>query len=499
MSNLSRRRFLQSAGGITFLALTPVARNLFAAPASQAALPLFTALPYVQPGDGSTLIEGAEAVVIAWQTEGKAADFRCEFGPTERYGRVATIETSRVWAATDERLHYAARPDKLKLGTRYFYRVWCNGQVLLAGYFTTRQPRGARIRFAAFGDNSLGAASDRAIAFQAYQQHPDFVMNTGDNVYNRGLNSEYENHFFPVYNADEASLETGAPLLRSVPFYTVLANHDVTRRDAQGRSCADFDADRDALAYYTAMHLPRNGLQPPIPTPIIGAPARIKEFQNAAGARYPRMANYSFDYGDAHFLCLDSNVYLDPTAPDLTSWIDKDLSSTNASWKFVTYHHPAYNIGEQHYKEQHMRILSPIFEKNKVDFVLHGHEHNYQRTKPFRFVPTDTSAASSTNSSKRLVPGQFSIDEAFDGARNTRPDGVIYLTTGAGGAKLYDTDYTNDPSKWLHEQDDNAPYVAQVFADGHSLTMFDIGGKTLDMKQVDETGATIDRLRVTKA
>ena len=250
MPHISRRQFLQSAGGVTFLALTPIARSLFAATDNnKAAWPLFTALPYVQPGANSKLIEGAETFVIAWQTENKAADFRCEYGTTERYGKSAPIENTKVWAGNDvgkdERIHYSAHPDKLKLGTRYYYRVWCNGQVLFAGYLTTRQPRGTRIRFAAFGDNSYGGDSDRAIAFRAYEQHPDFIMNTGDNVYNGGRNGEYEDHWFPIYNNDKASPATGAPLLRSVPFYTVLANHDVRDQKPGGGPCANFDRERD--------------------------------------------------------------------------------------------------------------------------------------------------------------------------------------------------------------------------------------------------------------
>ena len=503
MPNLSRRQFLQSAGGITFLALSPLGRGLFAAADGKADLPLFTALPYVQPGAGSKLVENAETFVIAWQTENKAADFRCEYGTTERYGQSAPIEQIQLWAGNDagkdERIHYSAHPHKLKLGTRYYYRVWCNGQELLAGYFTTRQPRGTRIRFATFGDNSHGSAADRAIAFRAYEQHPDFVMNTGDNVYDGGRNYEYENYWFPVYNADKSSLETGAPLLRSVPFYTVLGNHDVRDTKPGGGPCANFDRARDYLAYYTAMHLPMNGPQTPYPSPCIGDEARIADFKRAAGARYPRMANYSYDYGDAHFLCLDSNIYLDPSDEGLLNWVENDLKNTDAIWKFVTFHHPSYNVGNAHFTEQHMRVLTPLFEKYNVDFVLHGHEHNYQRTKPFRFAPRDASKVHKINSSDRLIPGQFTIDEKFDGAKNNKPEGIIYLTTGAGGANLYDTEFTTDPSRWLHQRDDKAPYVAQVFADRHSLTVFDIGGKTLDMKQVDENGVIIDRLRVRKA
>ena len=287
MPNISRRQFLQSAGGITFLALTPLGRSLFAAPGDRAKMPLFTALPYVQPGANSKLVENAETFVIAWQTENKAADFRCEYGTTERYGKSAPIEQTSLWAGNEEkdkRIHYSAHPTKLKLGTRYYYRVWCNGEELFAGYLTTRQPRGARIRFATFGDNSYGGDADRAIAFRAYEQHPDFIMNTGDNVYDGGRNGEYEDHWFPIYNNDKASPATGAPLLRSVPFYTVLANHDVRDQKPGGGPCANFDRERDYLAYYTAMHLPMNGPNPAFPRPA-SATKRASQISSARRAR----------------------------------------------------------------------------------------------------------------------------------------------------------------------------------------------------------------------
>ena len=55
----------------------------------------------------------------------------------------------------------------------------------------------------------------------------------------------------------------------------------------------------------------------------------------------------------------------------------------------MVYHHPAFNAGAEHYEEQQMRALSPLLEKHGVDFVLSGHEHNYQRTMPLRFAPGD--------------------------------------------------------------------------------------------------------------
>lgn len=502
-SKLSRRQFLRSAGGVTFLALSPVGRGLFAFADTRAAVPLFTALPYVQPGPDGKLTPGREVVRLAWQTEKTPAEFVVKFGPGKNYGKQADITRTERWSGDDEdgegRYNYVTTLDGLESGKRYGYQVACSGRKIAEGYFTTRRGRGEKIRFAAFGDNSFGDISDRAIAYQAYKANPDFVMNTGDNVYDGGLDNEYARYFFPVYNADVAGERVGAPLLRSVPFYTVIANHDVHRKDAQGRPVADFDKDPDALAYYTNMHLPLNGPTPNYPTLTVGKAERLERFVQAAGARWPNQANYSYDWGDVHFLCLDSNIYVDPTDESLQAWIAKDLSGTDARWKFVVYHHPPFNVGVEHYQEQHMRALSPLFEAHGVDFCLHGHEHSYQRTMPLRFAPSDTSKAKNLNVKDRRVPGKLTVDRNFDGKTNTRPDGILYITTGAGGKHLYDPGFTDNPSKWTWSDDGNVAYVARFVSDRHSLTIFDVDGDALTMRQIDERGEEMDRIRVVKS
>jgi calcineurin-like phosphoesterase family protein len=500
-ADISRRDLLKAAGGLTFLALIPAARGRFVLePWSLApARPVFTALPYVQPGDNSRLVPGQERTVLAWQTDATAADFTVVYGPSRSYGHTARVSATHRHGGGEDaepRLNYAAEFTGLALGAACQYRVSLGDHVIAEGYFTTRKPRGVPARFVSFGDNSFGDTSERAIAYYAYQARPDFVMNTGDNVYQSGLDHEYARYFFPVYNADVAGPRVGAPLLRSIPFYTVIANHDVAGTTAERHPVADFDTHADSLGYFTNMHLPLNAPVHPQPTPIVGAPPRLDAFRASAGARYPRMANYSFDYGDGHFLCLDSNLYLDPTDAGWQRWIADDLAATDAAWKFVVYHHPAFNVGLEHYTEQHMRVLSPIFERHGVTIVLSGHEHNYQRTRPIRFAPADPGAAARLNQSDRLVPGTFTVDTAFDGRRVRRPDGVIYLTTGAGGNKLYDPDFTNTPSRWLRPEDGNVAYVERLVADRHSLTVIDMQPHQLLVRQVDERGRELDRIRI---
>lgn len=507
MSNpLSRRGFLRSAGGLTFLALVPQGRGLFSAASHLPALriPVFSALPYLQPGPEGRLVAGAETVRVAWQTEPQAADFELHFGTDGAYSQLGTVaRTERHYPEKFERsstFNYVGELTGLRLGTEYRYRVRCNRETIAEGYFTTRQPRGRKIRFVAFGDNAFGEPGERAVAFYAYREHPDFIMNTGDNVYDGGLDSEYTRHFFPVYNADAASPHVGAPLLRSIPFYTVLANHDVNAKHPETHiGCADFGASPDSLAYYTNFHFPLNGpAAPTYPTVTHGPAEALQDFRACAGARFPTMANYSYDAGDAHFLCLDSNAYTDATDPGLQQWIEADLAGTDALWKFVTFHHPPFNIGVHHSHEQQMRVLAPLFERHGVSFVLSGHEHNYQRTRPLRFSPHDLSGAHHLHGKERLVPGDIHLDLTFDGGERTQPDGIIYLTTGAGGKDLYDPTYNENPSKWALPADNNVVYTVKMVSDRHSFTVFDLTGNELLMRQIDEAGTEIDRIRLTK-
>ena len=290
MSQLTRRQFLHSAGGVTFLALVPSGAACSPRPTARAAsLPRFTALPYVQPGPSSRLVEGRRRSSSPGRRKARPPTSRWTTGRRNSTARrLPPARTERTPGGRGtSRFGYAAPLAGLALSRRYFYRLRGGGQTIAEGYFTTRKKRGERIRFVAFGDNAYGDPGEKAVAYHAYQAHPDFIMNTGDNVYEHGRDSEYEQFFFPVYNADKADPAVGAPLLRSVPFYSVLANHDVPHKGAGHIPAADFDEARDSLAYYTALHLPPNGPAAPSPTPLLGAAPLLAEFQPGGGHALP--------------------------------------------------------------------------------------------------------------------------------------------------------------------------------------------------------------------
>jgi hypothetical protein len=123
-----------------------------------------------------------------------------------------------------------------------------------------------------------------------------------------------------------------------------------------------------------------------------------------------------------------------------------------------------------------------------VDIVFAGHVHNYQRSFPLTFVPTPRPESARTGGE---VPGEWKLDKTFGDGAKAKPHGVIYIVSGAGGAGLYNPEQQIDPAGWQAFTD---KFISQV----HSLSVVDIEGRTLRLKQVSETGETLDSFRVSK-
>ena len=92
---------------------------------------------------------------------------------------------------------------------------------------------------------------------------------------------------------------------------------------------------------------------------------------------------------------------------------------------------------------------------------------------------------------KGRVAGTWTLDRAFDGRANTQPRGIIYLVTGAGGAKLYNPEQESDAASW---QEFTCKFASGV----HSLTVADLDGPRPTIRQVSADGEELDRFTVTK-
>ena len=493
----SRFAFITAATMMALVPLCPV-RAEFAqtTPPSAASAPagamdtVFVEKPYLQLGDTGKSPGKTDRVTLLWHTDENAADvWTVQTRATDGVGEWTATSKPPVFvrvAVEGIPAHrvYSVVLDGLPSGQPFSYRVMKNNAPVFEA--EARLPRKSgkdaqTSRFVVFGDCAADTPAQRKIAYQTFLQKPDYVFITGDIVYTRGLISEYRKKYFPIYNADTASPETGAPLIRSTVFMSTPGNHDTANRNlATGP---------DSLAYFYYWKQPLNGPltknnAPNTPT-LSGPDDRQKAILAATGSAYPRMANFSFDMGNAHWTVLDANTYVDWNDKKLRDWLEADLAQAQkATWRFVGFHQPGFNSSKDHFSEQQMRVLAPVFEKYHVQVVFSGHVHNYQCTFPLTFAPAPNAAA------KGPVAGTWTLDKAFDGKTKTSPSGVIYIITGAGGANLYNPEQQDKPDTWQ-------AFTNKYIADTHSLTLVDINGRTLTIHQISEDGTELDAFQVT--
>ncbi|RPJ82804.1 MAG: hypothetical protein EHM18_15270, partial [Acidobacteria bacterium] len=163
---------------------------------------------------------------------------------------------------------------------------------------------------------------------------------------------------------------------------------------------------------------------------------------------------YSFDYGNAHFVVLDSAFTPIDEGSEQWKWLVEDLKNSKATWKFVSFHHPPFTSGGNYYSKKRIelkRILPPVFDKYGVDIAFHGHDHDYERTRPI-------------------------ISQ--NGARP-----VTYIVNGNGGT----------PLRYVGKREWTA-YSERVFG----YTLVRINGLRLELEAKTVDGRVIDRLVIDK-
>jgi uncharacterized repeat protein (TIGR01451 family) len=523
-----------------------------------------TFFPYIQLGDHGPL-GATDQIVIAWQTDEaspNASAYKVEFQriDADTHGRASwrsTVLTPKArvvdnYLSADPSLptipgaygphsNYTAVLSGLHYDSEYRYRV--TGPGMPSGGFTANfhtRTRGPVYSFVVVGDEGFFPAVPnsnpaRVIDYEARIAHliydtsslsvpgvprlptANLILNTGDNVYTEGSEDNYRDFFFPVYNHDESSNETGAPLLRSRLFMGVDGNHDLGSTGVAANLLADNAAPAfsgnlsggDALGYFNDFYYPQNGpvgfdiqnawnVNTSAPTGFTltyqgqtyNSPAAISAFRNSTkvdtgkgpSVQIDHQSNYSFDYGNAHFLFLDANPHLFNdnlpggsvfnTAPPtfvgyptaLGQWVINDLDSSKQPWKIVVYHQPAFTSGDATLVNNQMRAIAKLLEDHGVNMVFNGHDHNYQRSLPIR--ATDRTAAPLSTTAG--TPAVY-VDQHFDGTHNTVPDGVLYLIEGAGGNRDFDGDTAPPRGSGLGlDQDDSA---RGTFVDAPGLTV----------------------------
>ncbi len=324
---------------------------------------------------------------------------------------------------------YSALLLDLKPGTRYAYRLG-NGETWReVHFFQTAADNVTQFKFLIFGDSqSTSYETWHKTLRQAYQAHPDaaFFTNAGDLV-DVGHNfTEWQDWF-----------AASQGVIDRIPVMPFTGNHEMYTPVWKVNALP---------ALFTALfQLPLNG------------PAGLKE------------QVYSFDYGNVHFVMLDSQEREEKQfIPDMLNkqrdWLEKDLALTDKPWKLVFLHRPPYHSKSATSNDRIRETFVPLWDKYQVDAVFAGHEHIYARTYPMY---------------ADRISGQ----------------GTVYFTTGRSGTKYYGQAEANVWDEVFYNPSDQPNYLT-VQLTGNTLTVkaWQQDGKLIDEWQVDKSAPA--RLRI---
>lgn len=336
----------------------------------------------------------------------------------ERHQYQTAQATEKLLAISDGavRLH-SADLTGLKPGTDYLYQVGDGVNWSRVHRFRTEPAKPEPFKFLVMGDSqSLDYGVWRKSLVQATEANSDaaFFVSMGDLV-----------DVGQDYGEWEAWYEAGAGVLEHLPIVPLTGNHECY---SPGRRFSRPE-------YFTAQFaLPTNG--PP------GLQGQV----------------YSFDYGDAHFVILDSQIGEQAQfVPDLLDkqrdWLEVDLAVSTKPWKLVFIHRPLYGNKAQGISENIRRAFEPLFDRYQVDVVFTAHDHVYARSGP-------------------LFAGQ-----PTEGLQR----GTLHLATGRTGTKTYPAMTAKDWNVVFHNPVDQPNYLVVTLSGG----VLRIGALGIDGELID--------------
>lgn len=287
----------------------------------------------------------------------------------------------------------------------------------------------APFKFLVAGDSRSGPEVYAQIMEKARDEGVDFQVFSGDFIDNTTNQTHWEAFFegtTGAYSTQEA--------LATRPIMPVNGNHD------------------NLSVYYTGQ---------------FALPQDVSTGEGAQGEEW-----YSFDYANAHFVMANSeNSQLGGAQAD---WLRADMQKvdrTKTPWLIVVFHTPPYTCGSQHQSDsdEPRAQWQPIFDDLKVDLVLTGHVHNYQRSVPIRGFATGTTDGVEAASGTNKAP----VDES----------GTVYVVSAGAGGDLYNADpastcnfshYTEKVNNYLIVEIENRSlHFRALRLDGTEIDAFD--------------------------
>lgn len=414
--------------------------------------------PYLQ-------LVGPHAATLRWHTNA-ATDSKLEVGTEHGTYTLSALREE----PTQE---HEVRITGLQPGTRYYYRFGSSSHWLqddAENFFTTAPPdtTSRRIGVAVFGDCGRNQKGYRPKSLRAYRaftgdRPADVMLLLGDNAYNNGRDREYQSRFFNVYDDK---------VLKHHALFPTPGNHEYANSPERQKDLA--------IPYYDIFSLPSQG--------------------ECGGVPSGTEAYYSFDWGNIHFLSLDSyglgdagtTRFFDTTGAQ-AQWIKRDLEANKKKWIVAYWHHPPHSMGS-HNSDREPDLypvrerLTPILERYGVDLILTGHSHNYERSYPLkRFYGKEASFDPKVHTTS-------TSNGRYDGGDTSCPyvkksgdpyNGTVYVVAGSSGAH--------------GKVQEGYPHNAMPFSihDG-GMFYFEVEGNRLDAKFLHRDGTVADQFTILK-
>jgi Purple acid Phosphatase, N-terminal domain/Calcineurin-like phosphoesterase len=372
----------------------------------------------------------AREVAVSWVTPTSVSNPTVMLGTTTGgFGRNVMAET-RTYADSNngiQTIAQHARIGGLQPDTAYVYRIVSDGQTQVSGAFRTAPEGRVPFRFTSVGDIACGdtaysKASLNAAATAASVELFDPVVHlvNGDLSY-ANSNQLYQPQVWAEY-FDNTQLSAA-----NRPWMPTLGNHE----NEPGNGPQGY------LSYQTRFTLPNNG---------------SADFEGNW---------YKFQVGSVLFVMLDNNdvCYQVDTGTYLSTgdnqiltgysggaqlqWLEQTLreasTDTSVDWIVVVMHQPAMSTSDAEGSDLGIRQnWMPLFYQYGVDFVLAGHDHDYERSYVVRGTDPDTI----------LRPHVVSTE-----LTNVDSDlGLVHLVIGTGGTKGHDDVYMTDTADDVPEE-----------------------------------------------
>ena len=299
---------------------------------------------------------GQTSTYICWKTSDTCLS-EIKFGTTKTILNITVTDTTK----TDDHFIYL---NNLLPNTQYYYLVnTTNSLYHTDTTFFYTQPLNTskqKNRFLALGDCGSGFIQQynvkSAITYYLQNKYINGILLLGDNAYYGGAQTEFQTGFFDPYKNNF--------ILNNSCIYPAPGNHEYANDNNLAQT--------HQIPYYDVFNkTPRNG-------ELGGVPSYHKEF-------------YSYNYGNAHFISLDSygielsNYHLWDSLGPQYQWLEQDLQQDTSMWKIVYFHHPPFTMGSHNSDfEADLVIIrqkiARLLEKYGVDLVLNGHSHCYERS-----------------------------------------------------------------------------------------------------------------------